>query len=414
MKIRLIYPVLLFFILARIIVSYTPKNNVITIILLLTASSLLSTIWFDYISSKANSRISNIERLKQLIIDKTSAFTFKYVVLGTELNKSIFNFLSEARAGQNPALGTYSNLLGAIIRRYFRQMLITTIIMGTPTILTLIILFQQNKLIERQNLILEFQSKLQNFNSESLKNKEFEAQVDKIITQIKLEADSAAEISKPLISKIAKLSILIQPPKIDLNTFEDFKVPISRLKAEFLIELTNNEKSYKQIGQIMLWSNFYNSDFRFERLSNKELRWLKGSFSDFSSTTLDNLNLKESILVETKYVNSWITLCDFSSSRLTNASFYDAKLYHCNFLDTNLENADFRKAIFHNCLFVSNNQDKLTLPNLNNAKVSDTLWFKYLESEFNIGVSKLTEAYYISNIKNQDYCGDYYLIKKKL
>ncbi len=360
--------------------------------------------------SKSRQMKSVTDEIKEQSINLTSSLVKKYKILGKELDSSIYNIFSKIEQKEKPNIEDYSHFLGSIIRRVLRSGAIVLLIAMIPTIISLIILYQQNQLIEKQNQIQARQLYVQEYAIEKDKNDSYFNRVAEILKSV----SKTDTISMNQIHNISSFTKFIEPPKYDLNTNDFLRKPISKAKADLLLGLTNINSSNAEIGQILLLANFRNSDFRHLIFSHKDFRWLKSENSSFSGSVIEFVDFRESILNGTSYIHSWLTKVDFSEAKLKNADFRNSHNYHCNFASVDFSNSDFREASFHNCLFAIKNDDKIILPNMNGVKVSDINWFKRMRDEINIGIHFIEEKYTIDSIPNDDYCGQYYLIKEKL
>jgi len=89
-------------------------------------------------------------------------FLFKYVILGRKLDQSIAEVVKEIRKNQFPTDEELGHLFGAIITRITRSWIFGLIITLAPTIITILLLFRQNTILERQTDFFERSYKVQN------------------------------------------------------------------------------------------------------------------------------------------------------------------------------------------------------------------------------------------------------------
>jgi len=388
-------------------IDFSSKGCLILVLVLLTSTSILI---FDYWISKTRNLKSIAENIKEKSVTQVKSFITKYIILGKDLDTSLNEVISKLSENEKPTIDNYSNLAGSIIRRITRSGAVVILLTIIPTLISLYILHQQNKLIGYQNEIQARQLRVQEFQIERERNNEYNIQVQEILNSV----NKNDTIKMDQIHSIASFTKFIEPPSYDLNTNDNLKTPISKAKSDLLLGLTDYNSSNREIGQILLLANFHNSDFRHLNFSDKKFRWLKSENSNFSGTVISDVDFRESILNGSTFVHSWLTGLNLSGAKMSRSNLMESHNYHCEFIGVDFSYSDFREANFHNCFFAKKEDDKIYLPNLSNVKVSESNWFEELKGESNIGVHYLEEKYRIDTIMNNDYCGQYYLIKEKL
>jgi len=286
-----------------------------------------------------------------------------------DLKKTIEIFLGELPKPQNKTIASLSSQL---IYRFTRLGVIGLIISFIPIWL----LYNQNKILTKQNLTIENQSKLMEKQSSIL-----EIQNDRIYQQNLLQEASRRNNLQFEISSI--LDLIDQELKNDYNKngkrdlspeLEGRIIALnSRLEPYYFIEGKNliDKPLSQERGQLLISlinsklekSAFKNIVKRMD-LKNIDLRNLTVVDADLS-----DIDFIEAEFSNAKFINSNLSGTYFRDSNLSRASFKDCKmigLYTSSTIweSTYFENTDFSKSEVFRCDFTNSTFKKVILDSL--------------------------------------------------
>jgi len=252
---------------------------------------------------------------------KNIAFEF---VVGSDLIKATEKFLNEI---PTPQKQTSANLVGHLVYRFTRLGIIGL----TIALIPIVLLYNQNRLIEKQIRRLDQQTYLQEAERRGNLVFLFSNIMDAIDTELKEDWNNneRRDLSPQLIGRITALSQRLKPYyylKGDSLT----KQAISPERGQFLTSLIGSNLDTLTYALIYLNSSFSNADLEgivldHRNFPHKYLKYIK----------LNGANLKNAILP---------TDSKFSGANLKNANLIDANLYKADLRGANLVNTNLKRA----------------------------------------------------------------------
>ena len=244
---------------------------------------------------------------------------FFNLIAGSRIEISLNAVLSKISNQKTPNAREISELVGAIIRRIIRVGIITILIGLLPTIL----LFQQNRIISKQNSLLEIQNdkldnqnrliQVQNKNTtqqsqliESSRRANLIFELSSILNSIGEETITDKNLSDNLIGRIIALSKSLKPYKYLDDNGNLTKKILSPERAQLLISISNSKLSTETLDRI-----FKDADFSYSDLTNANL----------SYSYLKRANLKNSCIINTDFSYSDIRETDFRGAYFNHIKF---------------------------------------------------------------------------------------------
>ncbi len=234
-----------------------------------------------------------------------------------------------------------------------------SLFIGFAGLLGSVLIYNQNRIIERQDVLLREQNGLISTQTIALTSIEKRnsnlTQLNNVINSIddELKSDygsnATRDLSPELIGRISALTNLFKPYKaIEDDTLSQ---TISLERGQLLIYLVNSNLSKETYDNIYSQSDFSYSElrnatlnnryFKRVRLNNSRIEQAYLNNSDFSNAELKNVNFKRTSNQFTK----------FDGANIRNSNFQKALLDGANFNQSILDDTDFTSATIRNSKF---------------------------------------------------------------
>jgi uncharacterized protein YjbI with pentapeptide repeats len=254
-----------------------------------------------------------------------------------------------------------------------RTLLITG---GLVSLLTLILMDKQNKLLDAQNELF----KLQNLRIDQQTNLEEASRrstqtfiMGEVLSDLNKELNNIDNkektISSTLIGRIISLSLAMKPYRY-LENDSLIPKPLSPERGQLLITLLNSNMNNEFLKkEILEKANFTYADLTRAPLSNADLEGINLSHANFSQADVQNVNFTNA-----KLFNSDLSDANLRSANLTSTYFIGANLYNANldkatlvrtnFKDANLTDAYMSaRTLFNEVYFYNANLSKISFKN---------------------------------------------------
>lgn len=236
-------------------------------------------------------------------------------------------------------------LLSVIFYRLTRVWLIILLV----SLLPIILLYQQNKILRQQSELIANQiteSQNSNLLIEAERRNSLMSNLNVILTQIsnELEISDNGELSDNLIGQICALSITLKPYKFLKNGLPS-DIELSPERGELLLFLLNSELNETTLSKIYKRGNFEKADLSDYSLSNFKLDHINLSGADLSNSDLSFTSLKLARLVNTNFYNSNLSYTDFSDAYLLSSNFNQSMLNKTNFYHSKAASPNFFDSI---------------------------------------------------------------------
>lgn len=312
-------------------------------------------------------------------------------------------------------------------------------------IATLFFMCQQNKIAERQTVIIEDQRNLlkeQNYKIEIQANLQ-EANrrnnlmflMDNVLNQVGNELSDTDNkndtLSNHLIGRITALSHGFQPYRFltnpRLRQTISFRFPLqeefsidttpkdslvlsefwSPERGQLLISLIRSGVNQKTLNKIYKVASFNQSFLEDVDLHGMNFKAANLNGSNFQSTNLAFTKFNESKLNYADFKFSYLLRADFSSAKLKNADFRNSLLSFSHFVnadltDTNLSNAKIGYIDLKGATLIRTNLEGLDLTlvkTIEECIVDRNDWFSYLRDSLNVkGIDKIEKEYRLEYI----------------
>lgn len=300
------------------------------------------------------------------------------------------------------------------------------------------LLYNQNRLLEKQNEKIDNQIQLEESNRRGNLIVMMSNIMDKVDDELKenIKKDSSRVLTKELIARISALSYAFRPYRFwqDSSLIE---TPLSPERGQLLLALINSDLSLSTHLKMNQKATFDNALLENTNLSGAKLRYAKlnganlmkadlvhadlvlahlkeadmrGAFlggADFSEANLQYAKLSEAFLDGgTNLGSAWLYKADLRGADLSQANLKGADLRHTNLSEAYLFQADLSHANLKGA--------DLTMVNLNEARVHDKDWLTKLEAQMVIGYDQILEKYVVDTIPQKNNYGRiYHLIKEK-
>jgi len=316
--------------------------------------------------------------------------------------------------------------------------------LGFAGLLGALLIYNQNKLIEKQNYRLDQQTYLLEAerrgqlvylfsNIMDAISKEIEDDIGKkekrdlspqlmgriiaLSSRLKpytyLEGDNLTK--KPLSPERGQLLISLVKSQLDsssyINIFENGDFEYADLEGAdldnaFLPYISLNNANLKRIGLHYTYLPdvyFKNSDMRRAMMEKVTI-----GRSEFSNVQMDSVILRYSTISGADFTDSSLRGADMLYSRIYWTNFINCDLTHANFKRANLKKSDLRGATLHSTNF--------TNAGLDSVKVGSIDWLHNMQDyqeDSIIGLSYILKNYVVDTTKYEDGNGVYYLLKNK-
>ena len=260
----------------------------------------------------------------------------KEFFIGSDLIKATENFLETL---PNPNKAVTANFVGHLVYRFTRLGLIGLGLALIPVWL----LYNQNRLITKQNEFIETQTKRldqQTYLHEAERRKPSQAKINSILEKMERELRLSDSLSNHFISSLGATLMSLQPYKYLDGDSLTYK-PFSPEKSTIFLHLIVNNIGYNE------WC-LIKDNISFTNLDLKNIGFP------------DNLDISNITMHGTTFQGSTIRYVKLNGGRLNNCSFSDTDLWYGNLRSAFMPNCDFSKARLH-----KNNFSKSTLQNSN-------------------------------------------------
>ena len=299
-------------------------------------------------------------------------------VIGSDLIEATENLLNDLPKPKNE---TTANFIGHLVYRFTRLGLIGLILALIPITL----LYQQNKLLLKQNERLDQQTYLQEAERRSSLVFLFSNIMDAIDKELKEDYgnDSIRNLSPELTGRIVGLSTRLKPYYyLDGDTL--ITKPLSPERGQLLISLIVSELDSLGGREVYGRSDFSYADLKDSNLSHSNLYYVDLTSADLRSAFLSDANLRNANLRDANLNWAYLGHADLVDADLRNATLRNATLRHADLTNADLRNADF------------SNVD-LTNANLNNAIVEGDFLLKIHKSEISYNHEYTSNNYQIDS-----------------
>lgn len=317
-------------------------------------------------------------------------------LLGSGLKSSMQQLYSELPANVNR--DTLADVTTQVIWRFTRIGLLAILVALIPTIL----LWQQNKLLSKQNEKIDSQIQLEESSRRGnliVMMSNIMDKVDEEIRRAQEQGDSSRSLSPQLIGRIGALSYAFRPYRFWQDSMLIIK-PLSPERGQLLLALVNSDldsATYRNIYQAATFGQAYleganlglvdlrnalltSADLRNAFLASSDLRDADLRNADLNSINLDFADLRGALLTSANLKNTRLGFTDLRNALLTSA---DLRNTHLGFTD--LRDAD-----------------------LSLAKVNQKDWLNNLEEWEVKGNKQILEKYEIDTVPQKDNFGDEY------
>ncbi len=313
-------------------------------------------------NKKLKIQITNDKEFKKKI-SKTGYWIFKklgLIFISSDLKENTNAIIDEFNEKKKVSKDTVVNFSVSVFKRLTRMRLIT-IMIALLALVSPILLFQQNKLIRRQNekigeqtSLFELQNKLvnqQSFLAEAARRSSKTVELGSILKDVDVELNNIANIdstlSPRLVSKIINLSFLLKPYQY-LENGEIIERPLSPERGQLLMQLIGSgiNKSFLT-NSILQNCDFSYSDLKNIRLYNVDLRDMNMKNSNFAGVVFDAVTFENSDFSGSYFNKSTFNGCDFSNGNLSNTIILNSKFIFNTFIFAQLSNSKVFKTSFH-------------------------------------------------------------------
>ncbi|MEO0683739.1 MAG: pentapeptide repeat-containing protein [Cyanobacteria bacterium J06649_11] len=253
----------------------------------------------------------------------------KQIVIGNDLILAIENYL---KALPFPGAAEKANLLGHLIYRFTRIGVFAIII----TIVPIVLLNQQNRLIKIQNELVAFQNSRINYQT-YLQEAErrsslvflFSNVMDAIDRELREDVyeDNLRNLSPQLIGRIISLSQRLKPYQyLDADTL--ISRPLSPERGQLLVNLVESKLDIKTYEQIWQKADFSYSDLQAIKFdSTTYLQYANLNRSNFTDAEFFKVNLRSSNLE-----HSILNTANFSGTDLSYSSLIGVQMDPVSFI----------------------------------------------------------------------------------
>lgn len=279
------------------------------------------------------------------------------------LKNTIESFLNEL---PNPKNKTIASLSSQLVYRFTRLGIIGLILSSIPIWL----LYNQNKILSKQNVTIENQSKLmekqsnileiqneriyqQNLLQEASRRNNLQFEISSILDLIDQELkkdynnNKKRDLSPELEGRIIALNSRLEP-YFFIEGKELIKKPLSQERGQLLLSLINSKLEKDAFRRIVEKMNLNNVDLRNTTITNASLYDLDFSNSDFSNAKFTNTSLSNCYMDEVEMQRITFENCDLTkifshTSNWSYSEFKEVKLDSSEILHSNFSNTTFER-----------------------------------------------------------------------
>lgn len=250
---------------------------------------------------------------------------------GKSLHSSFNQWFSEYHSDKKVSAETSANLLTSIVRRFVRVHIASLILLLftlIPSLVSIYILYKQNKLIQTQNSLVE-----------ASRNSSYGFQLSSVFDAVDKKING--ELGENLISRIIGLTQSLKPYKI-LEGDKLSEKTYSPEKTQLLLFLLNARINRKSLSKIFDSANFSHCDLRNANLTKKYLVGI-----NLRNSNLENAELNSSVLDE----------ADLSGANLKGIIFSNGSAKATIFNNADLQNAKITRVYLNNTTFSEANTE---------------------------------------------------------
>lgn len=260
---------------------------------------------------------------------------------GNSLHKNFNQWFSEFHSDKKVSATTSANLLTSIVRRFVRVQMVSLLLLVftlIPSLVSIYILYNQNKLIQTQNSLVE-----------ASRNSSYGFQLSAVFDAVDKarkvnKSNNTITLNKNIIGRIVGLTQSLKPYK----TLEDSKLsekPYSPEKTQLLLFLLNANISNKSLNTVFASADFSHCDLRNANLSKKYMVGI-----NLRNSNLENADMNSSILNEADLSGANLQNIQFSHGSANEAIFDNANLTNAKITRTYLTNVNFSNAVINNAV----------------------------------------------------------------
>lgn len=297
------------------------------------------------------------------------------IVFGRNLSEStrtLVHELVEKKKVNKSALGDFVLYLIRRVSRVGIFIILPTILLG----IQILLLVNQNKYINTQNLFIKEQTVLNEANRRS----SLIVYLNDIFNRIdsELQSNESHRLSNALVGRIVAVSSNLRPYQF-LENGQIIEKPLSPERGQLFQGLINSGINKESLEKVFSLADFRYADLRGVNLSDRTIPKTNLSFADlsggdyrkatFSQVNLEGANMKQTVLYLSQFKNCNLNLVHFDGAILDYCSFEACEVSKISAKNTSLTGISFQKSFADDPTWL---QDK----NLKNIKIE-----KYSEKQ---------------------------------
>lgn len=268
-------------------------------------------------------------------------------------------------------------ILWSRVRNWGLQIAITVFV-AIGGLMGSILLFQQNKLLEKQNIKIDTQIALEESNRRSALVVMMSNIMDKVDDELR-ERDKAGEkriLSPQLVGRIAALSQSFKPYRF-LEGDTLIEKPYSPERGQLLLALANSGIDTLGLDILYRKTTFKRAYLKGASMKNLYLKGVELFDANLNHAQLDTTNLQRADLRGAKLHKVHLRVADIRAARFEHANLFGANLREANARSARFESADLSNAF---CVVASFQSAHFDYADLRNADFSHST-LSYLDFE---------------------------------